>query len=82
MVARRTNKAIKGLERSSSETKEEIVKLGIDVKRLIRPHVLIVQKGMSPFDSISENYYLEELWEQIKILNKISKSLADVVLSN
>lgn len=73
--------AIKGLERSSTDTKEILVKLGIDIKRLIRPHVLIVQKGMSPFDVISENYYLEELWEQIKILNKLSLSLGDIILN-
>ena len=63
--------AIKGLERACEETKEVLKNLEIDMKRLIKPHVLIVQKGMSPYDTISENYYLEELWEQIKILNKL-----------
>ena len=72
--------AIKGLERSYSETKEVLSELEVDMKRLIKPHVLIVQKGMSPFDVISENYYLEELWEQIKILNKVSVSLAKYIL--
>ena len=73
--------AIKGLERASEETKKSLVNLGIDMKKLIRPHVLIVQKGMSPFELISENYYLEELWEQIKILNKLCLSLGDVILN-
>jgi len=72
--------AIKGLERSYSETKEVLSELEVDMKRLIKPHVLIVQKGMSPFDVISENYYLEELWEQIKILNKVSVSLAKYIV--
>lgn len=73
--------AIKGLERSSLDTKEVLLSLEIDMKRLIKPHVLVVQKGMSPFEIISENYYLEELWEQIKILNKLSVSLAEYVLN-
>lgn len=73
--------AIKGLERSSEETKEKLTTLEIDIKRLIKPHVLIVQKGMSPFDTISETYYLEELWEQIKILNKLCLSLSEIILN-
>ena len=56
-------------------------KLEIDMKRLIRPHVLIVQKGMSPFEVISENYYLEELWEQIKILNRLCVSVGENILN-
>jgi len=73
--------AIKGLERSSSDTKEVLNKLEVDMKRLIKPHVLIVQKGMSPFEVISENYYLEELWEQIKVLNKLCLSLGEIILN-
>lgn len=72
--------AIKGLERASDDTKEVLKSLEFDVKKLIKPHVLIVQKGMSPFDTISENYYLEELWEQIRTLNKLCISLADSIL--
>ena len=72
--------AIKGLERSCEETKEVLKTLEIDMKRLIKPHVLIVQKGMSPYDTISENYYLEELWEQIKILNKLCIKLSEIIL--
>ena len=72
--------AIKGLERASAESKEVFSQLGVDVKRLIKPHVLVVQKGMSPFDTISENYYLEELWEQIKILNKLCLSFSEDIL--
>ena len=73
--------AIKGLERSCDETKEVLKTLEIDIKRLIKPHVLIVQKGMSPYDTISENYYLEELWEQIKILNKLCIKLSEIILA-
>lgn len=72
--------AIKGLERSSEDTKKVLSELEVDMKRLIKPHILIVQKGMSPFDTISENYYLEELWEQKKILNKICIALGEVIL--
>ena len=73
--------AIKGLERACEETKEVLKNLEIDMKRLIKPHVLIVQKGMSPYDTISENYYLEELWEQIKILNKLCIKLSEIILA-
>ncbi len=72
--------AIKGLEKASNETKNVLQDLGVDMKRLIKPHVLVVQKGMSPFESISENYYLEELWDQIKVLNKLCLSLGEIVL--
>ena len=72
--------AIKSLERACNDTKESLITLGIDIKRLIKPHVLIVQKGMSAFELISENYYLEELWDQIKVLNKLCISLSNVVL--
>lgn len=71
--------AIKVLERSSSDTKEALTELNVDMKRLIKPHVLVVQKGMSPFEVISENYYLEELWNQIKVLNKLCLSLQEVI---
>lgn len=72
--------AIKGLERASEETKVVLKELEIDMKRLIKPHVLVVQKGMSPYDTISENYYLEELWEQIKILNKLCVAFSEIIL--
>ena len=72
--------AIKGLERSSVATKDVLKSLEIDIKRLVKPHLLVVQKGMSPYEIISENYYLEELWEQIKILNKLCISLSEVIL--
>lgn len=73
--------AIKGLERASQDTKEILKNLEFDMKKLIKPHVLVVQKGMSPFDSISENYYLEELWEQIKVLNKLCITLSEMILN-
>ena len=73
--------AIKALERSCDKTKELLTKLEIDMKRLIRPHVLVVQKGMSPFEVISENYYLEELWEQIKTLNRLCVSIGENILN-
>lgn len=72
--------AIKGLERSNEVSKNIYSELGLDLKRLIKPHILIVQKGMSPFDTISENYYLEELWEQIKMLNKLCVSFSEIIL--
>lgn len=73
--------AIKGLERSCDETKVLLSELEIDMKRLIKPHVLVVQKGMSPFEVISENYYLEELWDQIKVLNKLCVSMGERILN-
>ncbi len=79
-VAYTLQEAIKGLERASAESKE-FIQAEVDVKRLIKPHVLIVQKGMSPYDTISEAYYLEELWEQIKILNKFISMFADHILN-
>ena len=72
--------AIKALEKSDEKTKDFLIDSEIDLKKLIKPHVLIVQRGMSPFDVISENYYLEELWDQIKILNKLVVSLAEKIL--
>lgn len=71
--------AIKGLERATEDTKKVLEELEVDMKRLIKPHYLVVQKGMSPYEAISENYYLEELWEQIKILNKLCLSIGEVV---
>ena len=79
-VAYTLQEAIKGLERSSDDAKAVFKDLELDIKRLIKPHVLVVQKGMSPFEIISENYYLEELWEQTKILNKLCISFSEVVL--
>lgn len=72
--------AIKGLERSSLDTKKVLEELEVDVKRLIKPHVLVVQKGMSSFETISENYYLEELWDQRRALNKICIALGEIIL--
>ena len=72
--------AIKGIERASEDSKSVLKDLEVDMKRLIKPHVLIVQKGMSPFDTISENYYLEELWEQIKIMNTLCISFSKIIL--
>ena len=80
-IAYTLQEAIKGLERASDETKEVIQSLGVDIKKLIKPHVLVVQKGMSPFDTISENYYLEELWDQVKILNKLCVSFGEFILA-
>ena len=71
--------AIKCLEKSSEDTKVVLKDLEVDMKRLIRPHVLVVQKGMSPFDTISENYYLEELWDQVKILTKLCASFSEII---
>lgn len=78
-VAYVLQEAIKGLEKASDDTKEFINK-NVDMKRLIRPHVLIVQKGMSPYETISETYYLEELWEQIKILKRLCIDMGEEIL--
>lgn len=72
--------AIKGLEKASEDTKQYLKEANIDMRSLIKPHILIVQKGMSPFEVISENYYLEELWNQIGILNKMCLAFADYIL--
>ena len=40
----------------------------------------IVKRGISPFEVISENYYIEELWNQIKIVTDSTFALANIVL--
>lgn len=72
--------AIKCLSRASEETKKYYNELCVDVVRLSKIHVAIVKKGMSPFELINENYYVEELWGQIKTITDVTFALANIAL--
>ena len=72
--------SIKCLQRASAGTKLYYPDLGIDVNRLSRIHVAIVKRGISPFELIDENYYVEELWSQIKVITDSTFAIAEEIL--
>jgi hypothetical protein len=72
--------ALKCLTRASEDTKAYYDDLGIDLTRLSKIHVAIVKRGISPFELINENYYIEELWSQIKVVTDSTFALADIAL--
>lgn len=72
--------ALKCLTRASDDTKKYYEDLGIDLIRLSKIHVAIVKRGISPFELINENYYIEELWSQIKVVTDSTFALADIAL--
>ena len=72
--------AIKTLSRASEDTKKYYNDLGLDVARLSKIHVAVVKKGLSPFESISEEYYVEELWNQIKVVTDSTFALANIAI--
>lgn len=72
--------AIKCLARASDETKKYYFDLDIDVNKMSKIHTAIVKKGMTPFELINENYYIEELWGQIKIVTDSAFALASLAL--
>ncbi len=72
--------ALKCLTRASDDTKKYYEKLGIDLIELSRIHVAIVKRGISPFELVNENYYVEELWSQIKIVTDSAFALASLAL--
>lgn len=73
--------ALKCLKDASDDTKSYYDDLGIDLMRLSKIHVAIVKRGISPFELINENYYIEELWSQIKVVTDSAFALADIALS-
>ena len=70
--------ALRCLEKASPETKEHYASLGIDLVRLSKIHVSIVKRGITQFELISESYYVEELWSQIKVVTDSAFALADI----
>lgn len=72
--------ALKSMTRASEDTKKYYNDLGIDLTRLSKIHVAIVKKGISPFELINENYYMEELWSQIKVVTDSAFALANIAL--
>ncbi len=72
--------ALKCLTRASEDTKKYYEGLGIDLVSLSRIHVAIVKRGISPFEHVNENYYVEELWSQIKVVTDSTFALAEIAL--
>lgn len=72
--------ALKCLSKASEDTKMHYERLGIDLARLSKIHVAIVKRGISPFELINENYYIEELWSQIKVVTDSAFALAEIAL--
>ena len=72
--------ALKCLTKASEDTKKHYEDLGIDLVRLSKIHLAIVKRGISPFELINENYYIEELWSQIKVVTDSAFALAQIIL--
>ena len=72
--------ALKCLTMASDDTKKYYDELGIDLIRLSKIHLAIVKRGISPFELINENYYIEELWSQIKVVTDSAFALANIIL--
>ena len=72
--------ALKCLTRASDDTKSHYERLGIDLASLSKIHLAIVKRGISPFEVINENYYIEELWSQIKVVTDSAFALAEIAL--
>ena len=64
----------------NEDTKKYYDDLGIDLVRLSKIHVAIVKRGISQFELINENYYIEELWSQIKVVTDSAFALANIIL--
>ena len=72
--------ALKCMTRASEDTKKYYYDLGIDLVALSKIHLAVVKRGISPFELIKENYYMEELWSQIKIVTDSAFALAEIAL--
>ena len=70
--------ALRCLEKASDDTKSYYAELGIDLVRLSKIHVAIVKRGITQFEIVSENYYIEELWSQIKVVTDSAFALAEI----
>ena len=72
--------SLRCLEKASPDTKAHYADLGIDLVRLSRIHVSIVKRGITQFEIVSESYYIEELWSQIKVVTDSAFALAEIAL--
>ncbi|HHU60049.1 TPA: hypothetical protein GXZ34_03945, partial [bacterium] len=62
--------AIKLLEKSSTETKDILRDKDIKIRTLLKPHILVNQKGLNKYHYIKESDYVESLWDQIAKINE------------
>lgn len=72
--------ALRCMEKASGDTKAYYEELGIDLVRLSKIHVAIVKRGITQFEYVSESYYTEELWSQIKVVTDSAFALAEIAL--
>ena len=72
--------ALKCMTRASEDTKKHYADLGVDLVSLSKIHLAVVKRGISPFELINENYYIEELWSQIKVVTDSAFALAEIAL--
>ena len=72
--------ALRCMEKASADTKAYYEDLGIDIVRLSKIHVAIVKRGITQFEYVSESYYTEELWSQIKVVTDSAFALAEIAL--
>lgn len=72
--------ALKTMTRASEDTKKYYNDIGVDLTRLSKIHLAIVKKGITQFELINENYYMEELWSQIKVVTDSAFALAKIAL--
>ena len=72
--------ALRCMEKASPDTKAYYEELGIDLVRLSKIHVAIVKRGITQFEYVSESYYIEELWSQIKVVTDSTFALAEIAI--
>lgn len=72
--------ALKAMSRASEDTKKYYHDIGVDIVELSKIHLAIVKKGITQFELINENYYMEELWSQIKVVTDSAFALAKIAL--
>lgn len=72
--------ALKVMTRASDETKKYYYDIGVDLPSLSKIHLAIVKRGITQFELINENYYIEELWSQIKVVTDSAFALANIAL--
>ena len=72
--------ALRCMEKASPDTKAYYEELGIDLVRLSKIHVAIVKRGITQFEYVSESYYTEELWSQIKVVTDSTFALAEIAI--
>ena len=72
--------ALKCMSRASDDAKRYYEYLGVDIVSLSKIHLAVVKRGISPFELVNENYYMEELWRQIKVVTDSAFALAEIAL--